>query len=586
MGDSKPKICFNCTLYLLIYLKPFARKSKFRKRKGRMIQSILNDAVRTPTESALKEKGLLLCYNQFSPHYNSFREMIDELPTVAKLGYNAVWMSPLHPVSQYPKYNKKKGSLYAAVDLNRWRSDFFGTDDVKEQEALLKEYTARAKYLGLAPMFDLVLNHMGRDSEQAPNLVERGEDHALNERIRISEGDKAISTRDWFKRDAEGNIVVNGVYTDKEDGVPQPDGGKKDMWDDIAMMDYDNEEKRRQIIAHLWNPHIDKYIGELGFEGMRIDAAQKVPPEVLKSLITRAGEVSGKPPVTLAETLGEVTDEQRIGLQGCGITHVTNGSFWTPMKHAPENWNTPLSEFAAQYNEGQNGREKNRYDMRWIVRHNAQSPVHLHDNSRGGTVSLYDSHDHQSHANHWEFTNDTDREQALREAMAQATFYGDAGSVGCTGVHVANNRHRSVFIGENPPANEASTIDMSKFIRELHIIAAAQPALDINAWSERRFMEGHPELLIMITHDYDFSKPHEPKENTYLKIANTHPNVKVNLSAGEIAQLAEWSHKTVEEFQEPEKSGIYTCGDVSFPMQAKGLVEHAQTTQETRIGVR
>lgn len=535
---------------------------------------MIADARRTPTEYALEEKGILLCYNQFTPQYSTFRELIDELPKIAELGYNAVWLAPVHPVSQFPKYNGKKESLYAAVDLNRWRSDFFGTENVQEQETLLKEYTRTAKSLGLRPMFDLVLNHMGRTSDAAPNHVECGTDQVLNDIIQDS-------TRYWFKRDHEKEgqpLVVDGVFTDKPDGLKMPDGSVMDMWDDIAMFDYAKPEKRRQIIDHLWKPHIDKYIRELGFEGMRVDAAHKVqPPEVLKEVLGYAvqacNETHHKPPVVLAETLGYVTDEQQKGMRGCHITHVINGSFWAPIKHAPANWDMQWKDFEVKWNDylhdthgTSGGLNKSRYDLRQIVRAGPDAPEpHLHHNSKGGDVGMQESHDHHSRANTWTFANDTDREQALREAMTVGAFYAGAGSIACTGMHEADDRHRSVFIHENEPKKAGPpAIDMSAFQRELHIIQAKQPALDNDSWTERKFMEGRPELVIMITHDYEPAEGGR-KEKTYLKMANTRPGYTLNLTEDEIKTLAHWSGKTTDDFAsgKGEEHGIFVCGGMT-----------------------
>ncbi len=535
---------------------------------------------RTPTEAALREKGILLCYNQFAPHYPNFQAMITELPEIAAMGYNAVMSPPLHPTSQFPKFNGKKGSLYAPVDYTCWRADFFGTGDVKQQVALLRQYTSRAKELGLVPMFDLVLAHMGRTSEAVPNLLECGDDWEKNRAINDD-------TRYWFKRDADHNLVIDGVQTDKPDGIWR-NGEWVDLWDDIAQFNYENPQKRRQIIDHLWKPLVEKYmgnnpeLGQLGFMGCRVDAAHKIHPEVLKEVLGHAAAVCqqhhGRAPVIMAETVGIVSDDQRRGMEGCHITHVTNNSFWMPSKHEPDHWHQGTEEVKKKWNEASTYLDCHRYGMRWVVRYDPEGgEPHMYPKSRGGTIGIYDSHDHEPRAHAWkeELTSAEDKEQALREVMAVAAFYADAGSVGCTGVHLGDDRHRSVFISENDPNKpQPPRMDMSAFVRELNLIQAAQPAQDVEAVTNRFFLPEKPELVVMVTHDFEQESAGGPRlEKTYLKLANTRPGHRVQLTSDDVNTLAFLGGKPPEDFAaaNPAEKGIFTCGGINLQLPAAVL---------------
>lgn len=168
--------------------------------------------------------------------------MIDQLDDISRMGFNAVWLGPLHPVSMVPKSAEdhtkgRSGSLYAIVEAWHWRGDFFGTDDVEKQKELLKQYTAKAKSLGLTPMFDLVLKHMGRSNAEAPNHLLDGTDTYLRDSCKID-------TTRWFASE-----------------VTQIAG---QTWDDVVPFNYNDASLRQQIMQHLWKPYIDMHIKEAG----------------------------------------------------------------------------------------------------------------------------------------------------------------------------------------------------------------------------------------------------------------------------------------------------------------------------------
>ena len=99
----------------------------------------------------------LRIYNLFPTLAGPIAGWTAELPRIAAMAFNAVYVNPFH----YPGLS---GSLYAVKDyyrLNpRFRGKARGSDD-----ALLRGFTEKARGHGLCPIMDLVVNHTAKDSE-------------------------------------------------------------------------------------------------------------------------------------------------------------------------------------------------------------------------------------------------------------------------------------------------------------------------------------------------------------------------------------------------------------------------------------
>src|SRR5207302_9327876 len=116
----------------------------------------------------------LRIYNLFPTLAGPIAGWTQQLPRIAAMAFNALYINPFH----YPGFS---GSLYAVKDyyrLNpRFRGDAKGTDD-----ALLRGFTDAARGHGLRVVMDLVVNHTAKDSE----LIAR--------------------RPNWFARDADGEV--------------------------------------------------------------------------------------------------------------------------------------------------------------------------------------------------------------------------------------------------------------------------------------------------------------------------------------------------------------------------------------------
>ena len=148
----------------------------------------------------------------------------------------------------------------------------------------IKKFTKEAKERGITPMFDLVLNHVAKDSP----LVDK--------------------CPKWFAED--------------------------NYFPDTKRFRYEDPKVRDEVIEKVWKPYIDTYITEYGFEGVRLDCVSKIPPGVRKEIISYIKEVSSKAgrkdPVILEEALFSGQSAQNFSdrLGDTGGSHITGGSFY------------------------------------------------------------------------------------------------------------------------------------------------------------------------------------------------------------------------------------------------------------------
>ena len=112
----------------------------------------------------------LRIYNLFPTLAGSIAEWTAELPHIAAMAFNAVYLNPFH----YPGFS---GSLYAVKDYYRLNPRFRGRARRSDDE-LLSGFTEAAGRQGLRVIMDLVVNHTSKDSElvaRRPDWFARGE---------------------------------------------------------------------------------------------------------------------------------------------------------------------------------------------------------------------------------------------------------------------------------------------------------------------------------------------------------------------------------------------------------------------------
>ncbi len=224
-------------------------------------------------------------YNLFPLLVGTVSAWTAELPRIAAMGFDWVYVNPFHSAGF-------SGSLYATKDPAsldpRFRDPEGGDDD--EQVA---RFVGEAARLGLRVMTDLVINHSSKDA-----LL-------------------ATERPDAFVRNMRGEL--ESPYA-----VDPDDPAKRTVWGDLAEFDYANPASRAFLTVY-WSEYLARMQG-LGVGGFRCDAAYKVPPAVWRELIGSA-KARDAETVFAAETLGCTFDEA-VATAKAGFDYLFNSFAW------------------------------------------------------------------------------------------------------------------------------------------------------------------------------------------------------------------------------------------------------------------
>lgn len=241
----------------------------------------------------MKENGILRLYNQFPRFYpGGIQEMTKQLESIKALGFNAVWINPIHKVgnkevirwfgSHQIKKIKVSGSLYSMFSETEFNTDF------SIDEESLKTYVQTAKELELTPIFDLVINQVAADDDSP--LIEKFDNFLL------------------------------------------PASKKPGGWDDTRKFKYNDKYQSDQciekIFKELWEPFLEKYISNYGFLGVRVDAVKWIPAKMQKLIFDKINFLCENSFHCKAIILGELLDSEPTNyiekLKSTGLTHITN----------------------------------------------------------------------------------------------------------------------------------------------------------------------------------------------------------------------------------------------------------------------
>lgn len=175
--------------------------------------------------------------------FDAFALHLDE---IKDMGIDIIWLMPVHPISE-TKRSGKLGSYYSITDYKEINPEFGNKEDFKELVDLAHEK-------GMYVMMDWVANHTGWDS---PWISEHP---------------------DWYTQNSSGQIIS-----------PENMG-----WPDVADLNYDNTEMRKEMIECM------KYwVKEFDIDGFRCDFANGVPTDFWEEARTEIETV--KPVYMLAE---------------------------------------------------------------------------------------------------------------------------------------------------------------------------------------------------------------------------------------------------------------------------------------------
>ncbi|OFY51234.1 MAG: alpha-amylase [Bacteroidetes bacterium GWF2_41_31] len=142
------------------------------------------------------------------------------LDKIKALGVNVIWLMPIYPIGELHSVN----SPYSVKNYTEVNPEFGSLSD-------LQTLVSEAHSKGMAVILDWVANHTAWDNSW-------------------------IDNPDWYTRDANGNIVI-------------PPGTN---WQDVADLNYDNQEMRLKMIEAM-----KFWIDTADIDGFRCDAADMVP---------------------------------------------------------------------------------------------------------------------------------------------------------------------------------------------------------------------------------------------------------------------------------------------------------------------
>ncbi len=249
--------------------------------------------------------GILRLCHVFPYRYRNMREMIDVFPDIKAQGFHAVWFSPLQVTGEAPmpmgdRYTgmvngfSVKGSLYGVKDyhcVDKRFLDLSGEPDtltyeqwLEHSDHWLRELALQAQRQGLAPLFDLVLNHAASDAVLVQTHPE------------------------WFLPPSQ-------------------------QYPDVRPFNYDDARVRCEIIEKLWRPYITRYIRQYGFQGARIDLAWHIQPDLRREVYKIIHELLGDHGIIVDEALyygpshQEIRDRMHIEGAACS-THITASTYW------------------------------------------------------------------------------------------------------------------------------------------------------------------------------------------------------------------------------------------------------------------
>ena len=221
-------------------------------------------------------------YNLFPLLVGPVSDWSKELPRIAAMGFDWVYVNPFHE-------SGFSGSLYAIKDTETLDPRL---SDGGDQDGAIRAFADEAKKHGLRVMTDLVVNHLSKDA-------------LLSE-----------SNPEAFVRNMWGELE-SPFATDPDDP------SKRTVWGDLAELDWHGEAGRTFLLGYF-----DRYIAHLqslGVAGFRCDAAYKVPPSVWRELIGKAkarGEC-----LFAAETLG-CSEEETEQTARAGFDYLFNSFAW------------------------------------------------------------------------------------------------------------------------------------------------------------------------------------------------------------------------------------------------------------------
>lgn len=179
----------------------------------------------------------------------SFDAFTKDIPQLKELGVKIIWLMPVFPISETKR--KATGGDFA-----------YKIEDEAEREKMLGSYYAVSNYTQINPEFGTI--------EDFRKLVKTAHENGI------------YVILDWVPNhtgwDHEWITGHPDYYTQNDKGEIidpiNPDTGESWGWEDVADLNYDNQEMRKEMIADM-----SYWITEEDIDGFRCDVASNVPTD-------------------------------------------------------------------------------------------------------------------------------------------------------------------------------------------------------------------------------------------------------------------------------------------------------------------
>ncbi|MCH4552671.1 alpha-amylase family glycosyl hydrolase [Aestuariibaculum lutulentum] len=203
-----------------------------------------------PINNAVLESAVIYEANirQYS-NEGSFKAFTQDIPQLKELGVKIIWLMPVFPISETNR--KATGGDFA-----------YKIEDEAERDKMLGSYYAVSDYTKINPEFGTI--------EDFRNLVKTAHDNGIYVILDWVPNHTGWD-HEWIKNHPD-------YYTQNDKGEIidpiNPDTGESWGWGDVADLNYDNPEMRKEMIADM-----SYWITEEGVDGFRCDVASNVPTD-------------------------------------------------------------------------------------------------------------------------------------------------------------------------------------------------------------------------------------------------------------------------------------------------------------------
>ncbi|MCF8304406.1 MAG: alpha-glucosidase C-terminal domain-containing protein [Bacteroidales bacterium] len=251
--------------------------------------------------------------------------VINKLDHIEQLGVNVIWLMPIHPDGEVNSVN----SPYSVKDYKAVGSEYGSLED-------LRDLTNEAHSRGIAVLMDWVANHTAWDNEW-------------------------IENESWYTQDENGNII-------------HPPGTN---WQDVADLNYDNEEMRTAMLDAM-----QYWVYRANIDGFRCDYANGVPFDFWQNAWQTLDSIPNRELIYFAE--------------GTRADHFTAGfdlNFgWHFYEAVKDVFNgQPASELFVVHNESYNNTPSGKHWVRFTTNHDESAwdatPVELFNGIDGAMAA-------------------------------------------------------------------------------------------------------------------------------------------------------------------------------------------------------